>query len=313
MGSKALNKLSRHVLRQALDCLPVPTAIIDAEAPDRPVVYANPALARQAGYAVGEILGRPFEALAAEPPAFGGAEPWLLRCRGGATLELQAAALYEHPGRPAYWILRGASPAVAEPRPVASFEPAATGTFTATGTWSRPSRDERVDPVTGIPARAAFLETLARDQALASRDGHALSVIVLRVDALESYHAIFGRHATDACIRKVGHSIVNSLRRAADYCARVGHDRFAVLIAGAGERKVQEFAEEIARRVRDLAIHHPRAALNRYVTVSPGIASLGRTDAHSAELDLLERAERDVEIRASMPVAGRAGPEAGIA
>ena len=100
-------------------------------------------------------------------------------------------------------------------------------------------------------------EILLRDWSVARREQKRLSVIVFRIDALESYHQLFGRHATEACLRKVAHSIANSLQRAADYCARVGHDRFAVMIGGAEEDRVVAFAERIAQRVRDLAIHHP--------------------------------------------------------
>ena len=150
---------------------------------------------------------------------------------------------------------------------------AGTGVFTATDVWARSLRDDRTDAATGIPGRNALLEVLMRDWSAARREQQRMSVIVFRIDGLESYHRLFGRHATEACLRKVAHSIANSLQRAADYCARVGHDRFAVLIGGAEEEVVSAFAARIAQRVRDLAIHHPRSQLARYVTVSWSVAS----------------------------------------
>jgi PleD family two-component response regulator len=37
--------------------------------------------------------------------------------------------------------------------------------------------------------------------------------------------------------------------------------------------QAQRLAETVAARVRDLAIHHPRATVSRYVTVSLGVIS----------------------------------------
>ncbi len=167
---------------------------------------------------------------------------------------------------------------------------AATGVFTATDVWARSARDERTDAVTGIPGRNALQELLMRDWLMARREQRRLSVIVFRVEALESYHRLFGRHSTEACLRKVAHAIANSLQRASDYCARVGHDRFAVLIGGAEEGNVAAFAERIAQRIRDLAIHHPRSQLARYVTVTWSLAS-EVPPATADEPALLEDAE----------------------
>jgi PleD family two-component response regulator len=40
------------------------------------------------------------------------------------------------------------------------------------------------------------------------------------------------------------------------------------------EADANKFAEAIVGRVRDLAIHHPRSSISRYVTISAGIATL---------------------------------------
>lgn len=277
MNPNLLKKLNRHLLRQALDAVPAPALIIDAQHRDRQVVYANAALGAAIGLHPNEIIGRPADSLAdgAFDPA--SPEPWRPRSSRGP-VELRPAPLYDQPGKASYWLLTApgaaASPAL---RPVsgngAAPSMAGTGVFMSTDVWARGLRDERTDATTGIPGRNALLEVLMRDWAVARREQQRLSVIVFRVDALESYHQLFGRHATEALLRKVAHSLANSLQRAADYCARVGHDRFAVLISGAEEERVVTFAERIAQRVRDLAIHHPRSQLARYVTVSWTVAS----------------------------------------
>jgi diguanylate cyclase (GGDEF)-like protein len=227
-------------------------------------------------------------------------------------VELRPAPLYDQPGKASYWLLTATASEAAAPRsaePGAGRAPpqmAGTGVFTATDVWARSLRDERTDAVTGIPGRNALLEVLQRDWSVARREQQRLSVIVFRIDALESYHSLFGRHATEACLRKVAHGIANSLQRAADYCARVGHDRFAVMIGGAEEDRVAAFAERIAQRVRDLAIHHPRSQLARYLTVSWSLAS-EIPSAAAEEPSLLEDAEARIAGKESREPPGRDG------
>lgn len=302
MTSNSLKKLNRHLLRQALDAVVAPALIIDAQHRDRQVVYANAAAGRALGLHPNELIGRSTDSLAdgAFDPA--SPEPWRPRASQGGCVELRPAPLYDQPGKASYWLLTAATSDVAAPRSAESGtgatspQMASTGVFTATDVWARGLRDERTDAVTGIPGRNALLEVLLRDWSVARREQQRLSVIVFRIDALESYHSLFGRHATEACLRKVAHGIANSLQRAADYCARVGHDRFAVMIGGAEEERVAAFAERIAQRVRDLAIHHPRSQLARYLTVSWSLAS-EIPSALAEEPGLLEDAEARITGR----------------
>jgi len=300
MNSNSLKKLNRHLLRQALDAVAAPALIIDAQHRDRQVVYANAALGEAIGLHPNEIIGRSADSLADSAFDPASPEPWRPRSSRGA-VELRPAPLYDQPGKASYWLLTApASTSAPALRPVGASgtapTAAGTGVFMATDVWARGLRDDRTDAATGIPGRNALLEVLLRDWAVARREQQRLSVIVFRIDALESYHQLFGRHATEALLRKVAHSIANSLQRAADYCARVGHDRFAVLIGGAEEERVVAFAERIAQRVRDLAIHHPRSQLARYVTVSWSMAS-EVPSARAEEPALLEDAEARISGR----------------
>lgn len=268
MPSNSLKKLNRHLLCQALDAIPAPALIIDAQHRDRHVVYANPAVGKALGLHPNELIGRTADSLADSVFDPASPEPWRPRVAWGGSLELHPAVLYDQPGKAGYWLLTAAA-MDAPVSPVMT----TTGSFRATDLWARGLRDDRTDATTGIPGRNSLLEVLIRDWSIARREQQRLSVIVFRIDELASYHSLFGRHATDTCLRRVAHAIANSLQRASDYCARVGHDRFAVLIAGMEEERVAQFAERIAQRVRDLAIHHPRSQLARYVTVSWTLAS----------------------------------------
>lgn len=264
-----------------------PVLMVTATPGAHRILHVNPAFAERSGYAPEELHSREVGRLMQGPPVDG---TWTMRASDGSELELVAAPLHDPPGRPSVLLLttagglRGTGDALSAATALAG---------SGTGSWLKLPRDSRMDSVTGLPGRAAFAEVLARDWALARREARELSVVVFRIDDYDSYVSVFGRHAADACLKKVAHGISNSLRRATDYCARVGHDEFAVLIVGVDRRKAGEFAARIAQRVRDLAIHHPRSAVARYVTVSCGVAS-EVPPRDSADCPLLECAEAAV-------------------
>lgn len=267
MSFNILKKLNKHLLRQALDAVDTPALIVDAQGAEKPVVYANPAAGRALGLQASELIARPAINLCLEPATD---ECWQLRAKDGSALALRPVPLYAQPGQASYWLLTGdpiERPAARNPA-----RPAIAG-LRGTEVPSRIIRDDRTDVTTGIPGRTAFLEVQYRDWLIARQEHKRLSVIVFRINALESYQKLFGRHATETCLRRVAHAISNSLQRSTDYSARVGNDRFAVLISGGAEDRIAQFAEKIAQRVWDLAIHHPRSQPARYVTVSFAMAS----------------------------------------
>lgn len=126
----------------------------------------------------------------------------------------------------------------------------------------------RDDPVTGLRNERVFREVLDHDWAVAAREKSALAVVVFSLDDFGAYVDVFGRHAADSCLRRVGQAIRRCLRRASDVVGRLGDDRFAVLSHAPDEHAVQEFAARISAAVRELRLHHPRSRTGRFVTVS---------------------------------------------
>lgn len=326
MSSNQLNRIGKHLFRQALEVLPVPALIVDVRSRDSVAVFANRAAARAFGLAITELVGRPLRGMLDGDPAADSAATWCLRAPGG-TLAFSASPLHSDPGGPGFCLLTlaGEPPARAgaaeapgpddgpaqarsrsgggstarpvDPNATGAF---ATGSFSVTETWNR-MRDERNDPATGVLGRDAFMEILARDLAEGRPADRNVNVMLFRVEGLESYQGLFGRHATDACLRKVAHSISTNLRRGSDACGRTGGDQFMVLSHGGDPATTAEFAARIAQRVRDLAIHHPRAANGRYVTVSWGLVVAGG-DSRSSSHEVLQAAGHDLERRvAALP------------
>ncbi len=268
--------LTKKLLVQALDQCASGTLVVDSKGPRCRIVYANEAFADLTGWEARELIGQPLREFLAQgdlpgPDASELEQRW--RSQGGSpvTLTLRVAPLYQSPGLPDYWLLSHPGPAAA--RGGRHGEPAGT------------------DSVSGLPNRRVFEDVLHRDWGIARRDGRGLAMILFQIDAMDSYREVFGRHTADACLRKVGHAISGALHRCGDLAARVDTDRFAALVGGGSEAEVAAFAADIAARVRGLAIHHPRSAVARFVTVSTGVAAMVPTgDEPSSEL--LERAEQ---------------------
>jgi len=83
----------------------------------------------------------------------------------------------------------------------------------------------------------------------------------------DAYIEVFGRHASDSCLRRVGQAIRRSLKRASDVVARPAGACFVALSHASEEDGVREFATRIATAVRELGLHHPRSGASKFVTV----------------------------------------------
>lgn len=130
----------------------------------------------------------------------------------------------------------------------------------------------RDDPVTGLLNRSAFRDVLVHDWAVAAREKSSLALVSFRLDDFDAYLEVFGRHATDSCLRRVAQAIRRCLRRASDVAARVDDSTLLVLAHASTDAGVEEFAAKIAAAIRELGIHHPRSKAARFVTVSYQIA-----------------------------------------
>ena len=126
----------------------------------------------------------------------------------------------------------------------------------------------RDDPVTGLMNGRAFGDVFAHDWAVAEREKGKLSLVTFTLDDFSAYLEVFGRHAADSCLRRVGQAIRRCLRRASDVVARPDGRRFIVLSHATDEDGVREFASKISIAVRELGLHHPRSDSSRFVTVS---------------------------------------------
>ena len=295
-----------ELLKRVLASAPEGIALVDAQAPDQPVVYANEAFERLTGYAAAELVGRNLRLLqgadteqparAALRAAIARGEACRVRMRNyrkDGTLfwnEIAIVPLYGSHGRLTHFAgyYRDATDRLGAPAANGAASRAARAND-ETEAVPPPPGAVREDRLTGLATAAVFEEFLKRDLSLAARDRRSLAAYAIDVDALDQYNATFGRAAGDSALRRIGHCIGGCVRRTSDAAARIDGGRFLVLTPGVDHEQALRIGQKIVDRVRELRIHHPRSTIRRYLTVSVGVAAAIPGEGEDPAI-LLERA-----------------------
>ena len=263
-----MKPVKRKVLEQVLAGTAEPLLIVRVDQPDWPVVFANPAFDGVGGAVTGqpfadvieELGGRELALEVSETVRSGQETSFAMELRSREyLLVLKPASIDDTPTHyAAYWRSNAGSVAAQSAE-----------MHHALLSAKRRIRDlSRDDPVTGLLNGRAFREVFEHDWAVAAREKSRVSVVSFHLDEFDAYVEVFGRHAADSCLRRVGQAIRRCLRRASDVVARPDGATFVALSHASEEAGVREFAASIAASVRELGLHHPRSTSSRFVTVS---------------------------------------------
>jgi diguanylate cyclase (GGDEF)-like protein len=266
-----MGPVNRRILEQVISESAEPVLVVRIDHSEWPVALSNPAFAALAG----EIAdGKPFADV--------------IERMVGRDLALEISEAVRSKQETSFPVERGGREFLLVMKPLAlpgengasfyaAFWRGGSGNLSTAGAEvqhallkaKRRIRDlSRDDPVTGLRNDRVFREVLDHDWAVAAREKSALAVVVFSLDDFGTYLDVFGRHAADSCLRRVGQAIRRCLRRASDVVGRLDGERFAVLSHAPDEHAVQEFAARISAAVRELRLHHPRSRTGRFVTVS---------------------------------------------
>ena len=148
-----------------------------------------------------------------------------------------------------------------------------------------------IDPLTGIPNRRRFDESLDQEWKRATRSAQPLSLAILDVDYFKPFNDTYGHARGDECLRAVANALTSVTRRPGDLAARYGGEEFGVILPDTDSRAMQELAEKLLESVRTLAIEHAASACGRNVSVSIGSVSVvpSSDDAAAAALQAADR------------------------
>ncbi len=129
------------------------------------------------------------------------------------------------------------------------------------------------DRSTGLLSKAYFDDQLRRDFAYAQREQRPISMFLFDIPYLFAYKEVFGATGAELTFKRVAGTVAGCFRRTSDLCARWDESRLLAATLTTKPDKAEEFAGFIQTRVRDLAIHHPRAVGVRFVTLGVNFVS----------------------------------------
>jgi diguanylate cyclase (GGDEF)-like protein len=138
------------------------------------------------------------------------------------------------------------------------------------------ARITTIDALTGIANRRAFDEALHEEWRRMLRHGTALSLLMIDVDYFKRFNDAYGHVAGDQCLRRVAQAVASRARRAGELAARYGGEEFAVLLPQTGIGEASKLAELMCDAVRDCQILHEQSGAAPHVTISVGVASIGK-------------------------------------
>jgi diguanylate cyclase (GGDEF)-like protein len=147
------------------------------------------------------------------------------------------------------------------------------------------------DGLTGIANRRRFDEFFDREWRRAARNRAPLALILMDIDLFKAFNDAYGHPAGDDCLRRLAGALVESTHRPADLVARYGGEEFIAVLPDTTAEGARRVAEQIRRRVTELAIPHEHSAGGGFVTFSFGVASVVPQPGHPAT-ELLERTDR---------------------
>src|SRR5439155_26444051 len=109
------------------------------------------------------------------------------------------------------------------------------------------------DSATGVFTRAFFRERLSAEWRISDRYRRPLSLLVVALDGLEALKGVEDGRPEAQALRAVANLLVGS-SRAADLVARLGVDRFAMILPETDGIGANQLAERLCVRTRDLDI-----------------------------------------------------------
>jgi diguanylate cyclase (GGDEF)-like protein len=141
------------------------------------------------------------------------------------------------------------------------------------------------DPLTRLHNGRYFEERLRGELGFAERHASSVSLLLIDVDRLKPINAQFGHQVGDAVLKLVASSIQKMM---CPVLARLGSNKFALMIRAISYRNLEILCERVCRRVAALSLEPTVRGL--LVTVSVGGTSLASEEHGSSVEGLLARA-----------------------
>ena len=146
------------------------------------------------------------------------------------------------------------------------------------------------DPLTKIANRRAFDQRLAMEMDASARSGLPLALLALDVDCFKAYNDNYGHPAGDSALQAVAEVMQLSASRPSDLAARLGGEKFAILLPNTGLAGAEALAKRLCATLSERNIAHAFSTAADHLTVSVGVTVAGDESIYS----LVARADHAV-------------------
>lgn len=272
-----------RVLERAITSARNGVLITDANQPDNPIVYVNPAFERITGYSGEEVLGKNCRFLQGTDRDQPALDEVRAAIREGRECRVDVRN-YRKDGT-LFWQELSISPVRDERGNVTHFVGIQDDVTERKLAEARLAHEALHDPLTGLPNRVLFTDHL--QEALAKRDA-PLAVLFLNLDDFRKVNETLGHDAGDRVLASVARRVEEHLRDE-DAVARLGGDEFMVLLDGVGTpEEATRLAEKLLEALRSPLAHEDGLT----VTASLGIVLSSTVPENAGPRDLLRFAEQ---------------------
>lgn len=130
------------------------------------------------------------------------------------------------------------------------------------------------DSLTGIANERRFNAFYQQEWNRATRYGTPLSLAIFDVDDFAAYNEAHGHEQGDEVLRQIALELSHGVVRPGDLVARLGSEKFGMVLADTDEGGALFVAEQMMERVRGLGIRHEKSSVGDTITMSVGVASV---------------------------------------
>ena len=136
------------------------------------------------------------------------------------------------------------------------------------------------DGLTGIYNRRYFNDIFSKIIDSAKRKNDYLSFLMIDIDYFKEYNDTYGHQKGDEALIQVAKTIQATLKRADDYCFRLGGEEFGVIYKVLNAQEALSLAQKIKDNIENLHIVHTHNTTGKYLTVSIGLVSMYAQEMH---------------------------------
>jgi diguanylate cyclase (GGDEF)-like protein len=134
------------------------------------------------------------------------------------------------------------------------------------------AEQSRQDPLTGLPNRRSFDDTLMGLWSQHRQTGRSLAFALIDVDHFKAYNDRYGHLAGDHCLKLVAQVIRERCTALGGFAARWGGEEFVVIWPDMDVARARRYSEELTAVVRQMGLRHEASLTGDTVTVSVGVA-----------------------------------------